>query len=211
MTNDPASAAARIGAEMARRASAYLGQFTAAYGEAVAEAIKSPYPPWHPRLESMAEFVKRANLSDAGLVLTRCQLTHGRLGRCADCPPMCDCPMDPYHRWNCPLTPIWAQTIRELDCNPWGTLEAVDTILAWGFPTMCPICNFNTGRECVPAYNDPICTWCWQLNRHREPELWHCADCGEFVSDGKRMQVVEAGAVVIVCPEHFAGRAEAEA
>lgn len=125
--------------------------------------------------------------------------------------PLCDCPMDPYHRWNCPLTPIWAQTIRELDCNPWGALEAVDTILAWGFPTMCPICNFNTGRECVPAYNDPICTWCWQLNRHREPELWHCADCGEFVSDGKRMQVVEAGAVVIVCPEHFAGRAEAEA
>lgn len=25
----------------------------------------------------------------------------------------CDCPLDPHHRWNCALTPIWAQTIRE--------------------------------------------------------------------------------------------------
>ena len=32
----------------------------------------------------------------------------------------CDCPMDPHHRWNCALTPIWAQTIRDLDCNPWS-------------------------------------------------------------------------------------------
>lgn len=32
------------------------------------------------------------------------------------------CGCDPYdqspHRWNCALTPIWAQTIRELDVNP---------------------------------------------------------------------------------------------
>lgn len=34
-------------------------------------------------------------------------------------PPACDCPLDPHHRWNCPLTPIWAQTMRDLDCNPW--------------------------------------------------------------------------------------------
>jgi hypothetical protein len=31
----------------------------------------------------------------------------------------CDCAMDPYHRWNCPWTPIWAQTVRDLDVNPW--------------------------------------------------------------------------------------------
>lgn len=32
---------------------------------------------------------------------------------------LCDCPRDPYHRWNCPATPLWAQTIRDLDTNPW--------------------------------------------------------------------------------------------
>lgn len=36
----------------------------------------------------------------------------------------CDCPMDPYHRWNCPLTPLWAQTMRDLDVNPWTVMEA---------------------------------------------------------------------------------------
>jgi hypothetical protein len=36
----------------------------------------------------------------------------------------CDCPLDPYHRWNCPLTPIWAQTMRDLDTNPWTTVTA---------------------------------------------------------------------------------------
>lgn len=34
-------------------------------------------------------------------------------------PRWCDCPMDPHHRWNCPMTPIWAQTMRDLDTNPW--------------------------------------------------------------------------------------------
>lgn len=38
----------------------------------------------------------------------------------------CDCPMDPHHRWNCALTPIWAHTIRELDCNPWGRWSSRD-------------------------------------------------------------------------------------
>lgn len=39
--------------------------------------------------------------------------------------PTCDCPMDPHHRWNCALTPIWAQTIRDLGCNPWTVTEGV--------------------------------------------------------------------------------------
>lgn len=30
----------------------------------------------------------------------------------------CDCDPAAYHRWNCALTPIWAQTIRELHMNP---------------------------------------------------------------------------------------------
>lgn len=36
---------------------------------------------------------------------------------------LCDCPRDPYHRWNCPATPIWAQTIRDLDTNPGTRLD----------------------------------------------------------------------------------------
>lgn len=36
---------------------------------------------------------------------------------------ICDCPMDPHHRWNCALTPIWAQTIRDLNKNPWTVLR----------------------------------------------------------------------------------------
>lgn len=36
--------------------------------------------------------------------------------------PTCDCPLDPYHRWNCALTPIWAQTMRDLDINPWTVI-----------------------------------------------------------------------------------------
>lgn len=39
---------------------------------------------------------------------------------------MCDCPMDPYHRWNCNLTPLFAQTIRALDCNPWTVIRPND-------------------------------------------------------------------------------------
>ncbi|MGQ9348926.1 hypothetical protein [Mycolicibacterium gilvum] len=38
----------------------------------------------------------------------------------------CDCPLDPHHRWNCALTPIWSQTIRELDCNPWTVVRPRD-------------------------------------------------------------------------------------
>ena len=42
--------------------------------------------------------------------------------------PLCDCPMDPYHRWNCALTPIWAQTIRDLDTNPWTVIKPWDLV-----------------------------------------------------------------------------------
>ena len=38
--------------------------------------------------------------------------------------PDCDCAVDPYHRWNCPTTPIWAQTIRDLDTNPWTVVTS---------------------------------------------------------------------------------------
>ena len=44
-------------------------------------------------------------------------------------PPHCDCPLDPHHRWNCALTPVWAQTIRELDTNPWTAVRSA----TWAF------------------------------------------------------------------------------
>jgi len=37
---------------------------------------------------------------------------------------LCDCDLaEGHHRWNCTLTPIWAQTIRDLDTNPWTVLK----------------------------------------------------------------------------------------
>lgn len=41
-------------------------------------------------------------------------------------PRWCDCPMDPHHRWNCPMTPTWVQTIRDLDTNPWTVITRKD-------------------------------------------------------------------------------------
>lgn len=42
----------------------------------------------------------------------------------------CDCPDTTFgrnpHRWNCHLTPTWAQTIRDLDCNPWAVIRPRD-------------------------------------------------------------------------------------
>lgn len=37
--------------------------------------------------------------------------------------PTCRCrALTGYHDWNCELTPLWAQTIRDLDTNPWTAL-----------------------------------------------------------------------------------------
>lgn len=33
--------------------------------------------------------------------------------------PACDCPLNPHHRWNCHLTPVWTELVRDMDCNPW--------------------------------------------------------------------------------------------
>jgi hypothetical protein len=35
----------------------------------------------------------------------------------------CDCDPLGHHRWNCYMTPIWAQTIRDLDINPWTVVS----------------------------------------------------------------------------------------
>ena len=51
----------------------------------------------------------------------------------------CDCPDTEFgrnpHRWNCFLTPTWAQTMRDLDTNPWTVVEnairIIPQIEAW--------------------------------------------------------------------------------
>lgn len=53
--------------------------------------------------------------------------------------PACDCPLDPHHRWNCALTPIWAQTIRDLDVNPWGRWSSHDVPVCRSFGCGSPL------------------------------------------------------------------------
>lgn len=68
------------------------------------------------RLQPVSEVVADV-LADADLTLTVDALNcwpppRGR----------CDCVVyrrRERHRWNCALTPTWAQTIRDLDTNPW--------------------------------------------------------------------------------------------
>lgn len=43
--------------------------------------------------------------------------------------PTCDCPLNPHHDWNCSTTPIWAQTIRDLDVNPWTVTRSAMWVL----------------------------------------------------------------------------------
>lgn len=47
---------------------------------------------------------------------------------------LCDCPRDPHHHWNCPATPIWAQTIRDLDTNPWTVFRPREMAAIGGPP-----------------------------------------------------------------------------
>lgn len=117
--------------------------------------------------------------------------------------PDCDCPMNPHHRWNCALTPIWEQAIRDLDANPWTVVtNALDQC---PMPSACPICgSFEWSKFLVPQYDDAICVECWQCNRHKEPEQWHCVDCGKFLRSSERMFM--ASQRVFVCPEHFTAR-----
>ena len=131
-------------------------------------------------------------------------------------PPACDCPQHPsgtrrrdgqpprqHHRWNCPLTPIWAQTMRDLDCNPWTVV--VDAMKrCTPCPHVCPICGeVDVTRFLVRQYDDPICHECWQLNRHSEPEAWHCFDCEKFLRGGDRMVLWHRGVALYLCREHF--------
>lgn len=71
--------------------------------------------------------------------------------------PACDCPLipsgtrpprPPFHRWNCALTPVWAQTIRDLDVNPWTVIRPTDPQLD----------NFAVCTCWAPDYQDEHCT-----------------------------------------------------
>lgn len=92
-------------------------------------------------------------------------------------PRTCDCPMDPHHRWNCPMTPLWAQTIRDLDTNPWtGTatwfMANRDFASLWSaacdrlpdrVERTCPacLCRFRTAN--------PLRNFCSNSCRNRGP------------------------------------------
>lgn len=88
-------------------------------------------------------------------------------------PPPCDCPMDPHHRWNCALTPVWAQTMRDLDVNPWTALRG----FMWVFEDIAPWIRIRSTRCdicscCYPwAPCRPDCHVCWSQPANREDYL----------------------------------------
>jgi hypothetical protein len=47
---------------------------------------------------------------------------------------ICDCDPLQYHRWNCAATPIWAQTMGDLDINPWTVCRPA----MWVFEDIAP-------------------------------------------------------------------------
>lgn len=51
----------------------------------------------------------------------------------------CDCDPFEHHRWNCATTPIWAQTIRDLDVNPWTVVRDAEMPFArlWHLASYC--------------------------------------------------------------------------
>lgn len=63
----------------------------------------------------------------------------------------CDCPVNPFahHRWNCDLTPIWAQTMRGLDINPWTVVTYAEASfgILWMRTFCCPGCGEEHGNE----------------------------------------------------------------
>lgn len=74
-------------------------------------------------------------------------------------------------------------------------------------PPICTIC----GRVWFTPYeiHHGICDVCFICNRHLEPEMWHCADCGEFLTGLERMVFVTGMRATIVCPDHFSARQSA--
>lgn len=81
----------------------------------------------------------------------------------------CDCPDTNFgrnpHRWNCDLTPVWAQTIRALNVNPWTVvrprdLAVVDIRIRSRFCDLCSCCF--PWSPCRPD-----CHVCW-TQPHRE-------------------------------------------
>lgn len=128
---------------------------------------QGPYPPDHPRLESMTSFMARMPIEAIRAGDAHIQLQAAAFGAITGLSgvgdllreawaairpePTCDCPLDPHHRWNCHLTPIWAQTIRDLGMNPW-------TIVTWPMPIAGLHGWVRTGvlRDGGPVYTRPV-------------------------------------------------------
>lgn len=58
----------------------------------------------------------------------------------------CNCDPSANHRWDCPRTPIWAQTMRDLDANPWTVMNDyprcwLDWNWVWRYGHLCQGCG----------------------------------------------------------------------
>lgn len=98
---------------------------------------------------------------------------------------------------------IFDQIVAELRFSPFLELSWPPPEW-WNFPTACPICGtLDLSQFPVPEHDDPICQNCWIMNRHKEPELWHCSDCGKFLEGFDRMVVWCMVGALYLCREHF--------
>ncbi|MCG7592414.1 hypothetical protein [Mycobacterium sp. PSTR-4-N] len=71
-------------------------------------------------------------------------------------PRWCDCPCDPHHRWNCPMTPLWAQTMCDLDLNPWTVMRPAYARGGLIGAPLCHLClaHHTLGSPCAEQHRE---------------------------------------------------------
>lgn len=68
----------------------------------------------------------------------------------------CDCDPAAYHRWNCAETPLWAQTMRDLDVNPWTVARVPEWLT---FATLWSLLDYcGKGPCCMPGGHKGRCS-----------------------------------------------------
>lgn len=98
---------------------------------------------------------------------------------------------------------IYERVCIDLSCNPLRDLFWPHADW-WEFPVSCPICGtIDVSRFPVEEYDDPICMECWQRNRHKDYDYWHCFDCDKFLSGFDHMTLQHQGISLFLCREHF--------
>jgi hypothetical protein len=85
-----------------------------------------------------------------------------------------------------PRTPIYNDLRMSMSSS---VFDWTPSLLA--MPKECPICRkVQAGGISVEQHADPICSDCWMCARHEQPEAWHCASCGKFLSGLDRYQLI---------------------